>query len=196
MLPARLAPALALAVACAAPRTPSPAPVAPIPPLPRSSIAAVLAHAGELGLAPDEVEALERIDADLQRRLDAIAAARPAQGEGRRHVPAGTPAQAGAGESGAPPSDAPARSPAREALPEGAAGHGHGGGAGHARSARGEPQGEPTSGAARVDAEDTRAFLDAEQRLAPAQRERARAIAEAYREARYDAAHTGESTAR
>ena len=45
----------------------------PAPPLlPRSSIAAVLAHRGELGLDDAEVKSLEERDAALQKRLAEI----------------------------------------------------------------------------------------------------------------------------
>ncbi|HTN52375.1 MAG TPA: hypothetical protein VML50_08245 [Anaeromyxobacter sp.] len=153
--------ALGLACARAAPvPAPHPAP-APAPRLPRSSIAAVLEHRAELALDEAQVARLEEAERGLEKELAAVPGSRPA-------APVGAPA----GEAARPP------------------GRGHGGGGGegqgkHGGRGQGSPGGQDPD--QRRDDADTRAFLQVEEVFRPEQRERAREIAEAYREARYDA---------
>jgi hypothetical protein len=104
--------------------------------LPRSSVAAVLAHRGELGLDDAQVKRLERIDEDLQRRNAELPAAPPPDRSGTRR-------------------------------------------------ARGE-QRRPADPERFRNDNDTAAYLEAEQVLRPEQRDRAREIAEKYREELYD----------
>lgn len=151
------------------------------PPLPRSSIAAVLAHRGELGLDDAEVKQLEARDAALQHQADELrqrAGAPPGHGARRAEGPG--PAEA----RGAPG----AQSPASTALPEGlagGAGH-HGGGRGGRRPGGDAPARDPAARAAAVqtqlDDADTAAWLAAEPLLREEKREPARAVAEQYRE--------------
>lgn len=184
------------------------APVAPEPPvdeppLPRSSIVAVLAHRGELGLSDEQAAALEQADAELQVQLARLRS----EGGAPAHGSIAAPGHGGAPAGGMPPVGGPgAGGPAGasggkpggfgmnmgpggfQASP---AGGGMGGGPGPAGAA---PPGAPPGAGrrdpvkaeqaleARFDDADTRAFLKAEAALTPAQRDRAREIAGAYRE--------------
>jgi hypothetical protein len=137
---------------------PSSASPAPPLPLPRSSIAAVLAHRGELGLEAAQVKQLEARDgalqkeiADLRERLAAVPSRGRAGGGGR-----------GGG---------------------GGMGGRHGGGGGRAAQ---DPAARASDLQAKIDDADTSAWLAAEALLQESQRERARAIAEKYREALAD----------
>jgi hypothetical protein len=160
--------------ACAAPRpAPSPSPAEPAKLLPRSSVAAVLAHRTELGLDDDQVRKLEAIDEDLQRRNAALGS--------RSTSSAGDSPRAGA-------------SPSEGARPgsEGASGEGSGGHRGGRRGAGGGPGSREDHGRTAVDPErisdqnDTAAYYRAEEVLRPEQRDRARELAESYREDLYD----------
>jgi hypothetical protein len=162
---------------------------APASPLPRSSIAAVLAHRGELGLSDAEVTALEERDVALQKHLSEIrephgANERSAPGEGATRLGkrAGDDAQG-------------ARAPSDNALPEGAVGANGGqrhrsGRHGARTSADGRPD-DPAGRASRLqmqlDNADTEAWLAAEVLLPEEKRARARDVAEKYREALADA---------
>lgn len=160
--------------------------VPPAPPaarlLPRSSIAAVLARRGELGLGDAQVKQLEEREAALQRQLGEIR-----QGSGAR--PPGGPGQpegrADRGGAGSRPGDDHA--PASEAR----GGQGRGGGRHGSRGAgRAAPADSPAARSAelqqRLDDADTAAWVAAEELLPEAQREPARAVAERYREALAD----------
>jgi hypothetical protein len=134
---------LALLLAGAAAPAEEPSSRAPPKLLPRSSLAAVLAHRAELGLDDDQVRRLERLDDDLQRRNAELPAAAP---EGRPGDRRGPGPAGGRGEPRRPPAD-----------PE------------RVRSDN-----------------DTAAYLQAEEILRPEQRDRAREIAERYREELFD----------
>jgi len=166
--PLALAGCLALAQAAEAP------PASPAP-LPRSSIAAVLARRGELGLTDAEVSQLEKRDAALQDRVAQLrqAAASPGpKGSGKGGAPAGGPPSS--------PGDGP---------PHGGGRPGGDGGGRHGERSAQQPH-DPASRAAaleaRIDDADTEAWLSAEAALDPSRRERAREVAEKYREALAD----------
>jgi hypothetical protein len=141
-----------------------------LPPLPRSSIAAVLLHRQELALDDDQVREMLEIDQKLADRNAALRSAPPAD-------------------------DKPAKPPA------GGAGRGAGGGLHMAggRAAMGgmgapAPPKPRSDGSAhpprnlqdRIDDNDTKAYLEAEQVLRPEQIEPARDFAEKYREELFD----------
>jgi hypothetical protein len=189
---------LVLAFLCACASAPDPVPADPVPadpapggarpppgPLPRSSIAAVLLHGGELGLDPAQIEALAERDAALAARLDRVRSelgAARAPGEGGGRAPgAGSERGARGGGRGGP------------GGPSGGNGGGMGPpGAGPPAQGGGGPpdrDGARAALAARADDEDTRAWLGAEALLRPEQREAARTIASEYRAARYDLLH-------
>jgi hypothetical protein len=133
---ARRLAAVALLAAGSQAASAEPSPKGPAKLLPRSSVAAVLAHRGELGLDGDQVKRLERIDDDLQRRNAELPAAPPPERSGGRR-------------------------------------------------ARGE-QRRPADPDRIRNENDTAAYFEAEQVLRPEQRDRAREIAEKYREELYD----------
>jgi hypothetical protein len=134
-------------------------------------VAAVLGHRAELGLDEEQVARLQSIDDDLQER-QAARAARP-------------PAKASTGSDG-PPAGAPPAPRPGAAEDAGAGGMGRHRG-GHRGTPGGPDGGRGTAGPQRTwDDEDTAAYLRAEQILRPDQRDRAREIAEQYREELYD----------
>lgn len=138
--------------------------------LPRSSVAAVLAHRLELGIDDEQVRRLEAIDDQLQRQNAALTN-RPAPG------------------SAAGPVTAPGGSPPGDARPgSGSAGEGMGRHRGGRRGVPGRagPGDERRDAVRTADDNDTAAYLQAEQVLRPEQRDRAREIAERYREELYD----------
>jgi hypothetical protein len=155
-------PAALLLAACAASR---PSTVSPPPPsrpailLPKSSIAAVLAHRSELGLDEEQVRRLEAIDATLQKQQLGVGAPTPSS------AAAGPRPGAGADAGGDPPSR-------KGRHREGGSGRG-----------RRDPDRAPET---TWDENDTAAYYRAEQILGPEQRDRAREIAELYREELYD----------
>ena len=116
----------ALSVACALVLGAGPQlfPAAPSIPLPRSSIAAVLAHRGELGLGEAQVTQLEQRDAALQEQIAELrqrfAATRSRREGGWKRT---EPRSSTSADDPAPPI-----SPTASALPEGASGDGHRGG--------------------------------------------------------------------
>jgi hypothetical protein len=149
---------------------------APIP-LPRSSIAAVLAQGGTLGLTAEQVKELEKRDAALQKEQASIREkyAPPEGGTERSPV-----SFAGPG-GGAPPGSGPA-APAAGAVPGG----GGPGGRGKPPPAKRPKAEDPSSRAARMTQElddaDTHAWLEVAARLPPALEEKATAVAARYRE--------------
>jgi hypothetical protein len=167
----RLGAVLAFACACGPSlRDPKPAPPPPpgsLPPLPRSSIAAVLDHKQELGLTVVQVGQLEDLDERLAQRNAAL-----------RDAPAGPqtkPSPAKPSQSGGPTMTGGGRGGMRM-------GRGSRGGALNPERAR-----PPESIEERIDDNDTHAYLEAEGIvLIPEQQERAREIAEDYREKLYD----------
>lgn len=173
--------ALLLAFACAAsPRQPR-QPLTPRPPpqMPRSSVAAVLAYAHELDLAPEQIQALRSIDEQLASQQGAI--------RGPRHEAA--PARPEDGDRGMPLAGG-------EMHGQRGGGRGIGGERGGPRGGRQE--GKATKAAADPEQiwndNDTAAYLAAEDVLRPDQRARARAIAEAYREQLYEVREVGRRT--
>ena len=162
---------------------PTQAPVDPstLPPLPRSSLAAVILHRSELGLTDDQVRELEQIDRrreseDAAVRADLAAKAKPA-------TTSPTSGGGGTGNAG------------------GATGSGMGGGRmggmrggrmGGGRGFRAPSNNGPSSGQRAVkledllDDDDTKAYLDGEEVLTEPQREQAREIASDYRAQIYD----------
>jgi hypothetical protein len=177
--------ALALAGRFLLAADPAPAPAAATPP--RSSIAAVLEHRGELGLTEAEVRELEKRDDALARQQEDLREQSPPSRRGSGSGSGGQrPSQA---ERGAQP-----LSPTARALPEGTGGGGrHGGGLGgghrgEGRSSAGtqDPAARAAALQSKLDDADTAAWLSAEDVLDPSRRERARDVAERYREALAD----------
>ena len=169
----------AATAATAAPPPPAKAP----PPLPRSSIAAVVQHRGELGLTDQQIDAMETRDREREEEDRAVRA-----DDEKRRKAAQEAAQSGANARNAAP---PGRMPGGgmrgggmpgAGMPGGGMGGPHGGhppGGG-----AGTPQGDSLED--RLDADDTKAYLDIEDLLTPAQREPAREIASDFRAQLYD----------
>jgi hypothetical protein len=134
-----------------------------LPPLPRSSIAAVLAHRAELHLSEDQVQWLQSRDDRLEKDNAAI---REAMAQRKKQLGHGETDPFGAGMG------AGSRG--------GRGGHSMGG-------ARGKPANDPLHAAQdQLDDNDTKAYLDAENLLTEEQRRRAREIAERFREELWD----------
>ena len=172
MTPSSLALACAVLLGAEAPAT-SPGPGGP---LPRSSIAAVLAHRGDLGLTDAEVSELEKRDEALQKQVAKI----------REEFPGSSHGSGGPGGTGAGPSP-------MAAPPEGGGGGHHGGGGGgrHHDGSGGSSGRQDSAGRgavlrSRLDDADTTAWLAAETVIAESRREKARDVAERYREALAD----------
>jgi hypothetical protein len=172
-----LAPAL---LSCAHEKPAPAVDVSSLPPLPRSSIAAVVQARAKLGLTDDQVRDLEEID---QARVKADAAVTDEAAQKQKAAQA-----AGASAAGGPPA-----SGARGGGMGGGGPHGggmRGGGMGGRRGPRASP--EAANGTApatlqdRLDENDTKAFLDAEQVLTEVQRDPAREIASDYRAQLYE----------
>jgi hypothetical protein len=185
MAPPGLVVALVLVLAA----DPQPTAGAPALPLPRSSIAAVLAHRGELGLSDAQLKQLEARDAALQKQVDDLRQQLAGTSSRRRDGGARREGGSGASEGATPPP------PTANAWPEGTGGAGghRANGMGGRRGLGGRSAGNPRDPAARaaalqaeIDDADTAAWLSAEALLQESQRERARDIAEKYREALAD----------
>ena len=149
---------LVLVIGCA---TAAPAPQA-LKPLPRSSVAALIGHTGELELDPKQVAELTAIDDQLERdcallreRLQTIVDKQPRYADDDRLT--GGASQRGSGYSGRPGPPPPGKEP-------------------------------DIAGALlqALDDKDTQAYLQAEEALSEPQREKARAIAGKYREDLWD----------
>jgi len=177
---------LLLLAACAhapAEDAPSPAPTtpAPQPPLDHSSVAAVLAHRGELHLSDDQIQKLEGIDRELLAKNEAIRA------EGSAVHKANTTASSV--QRSDPSMTRPTTDPTASGAGRMGGGRGMGMGGGHRRGSMGggaagdSKHPDPES---RMDENDTDAYFDAEALLSESQRPRAREIAEEYREQLYD----------
>lgn len=183
--------ALALVAALAAcastpkPAAQPPAPASSLPPLPRSSIAAVVQHRGELGLTDEQVRQMEVRDQQRETEdaaiRDELAKRRAAKAGAQGSSSGASPSAAGGGGSGG-------------GMRGGGMGMGggmRGGGMRGGRMPRG-PAGEGSKGNPeataqdRMDENDTKAYLDAEGVLTDAQKAKARDIAEDYREQLYD----------
>jgi hypothetical protein len=197
---ARLTALLVLPVACAEaplepaaqPASAAPAP-APKPPLFHSSVAAVLAHQGELQLTEAQTTKLGDIDRQMLAANEAIRAANQPGGNGKDKKTA-TPSSGKSSE--AAPGSAPTNNGQDSNSPGGGGGgHGPGGGGGRGMG-RGFRHGLPggsSSGEAKhpdaqaqMDENDTKAYFDAEALLSQEQQLKARDIAEAYREQLYE----------
>jgi hypothetical protein len=173
-----LAPAL---TACAHEKPSAPVDVASLPPLPRSSIAAVVQQRAKLGLTDDEVRDLEELDQAREKAnaafMDEVAQKQKAAQAASTSAGSGPPA--GGGQGG------------------GMGGGGMRGGGmrgGGMGGRRGPQQGAseaanataPATVQDRLDENDTKAFFDAEQVLTEAQRDPAREIASDYRAQLYE----------
>lgn len=169
---------LLLVFACVAPPRQPRAPLTlhPPPQMPRSSVAAVLAHGHELDLAPEQVQALRSIDEQLASQQRTI---RVPQREA-------APAHPGEGKRGEPFAGG-------EMPGQRGGGRGIGGERGGHRGERqeGTTTKAPADPRQIWDDNDTAAYLAAEGVLRPDQRDRARAIAEAYREQLYEVREVG-----
>lgn len=171
-------------VSCAHDEPPTPTNVASLPPLPRSSIAAVVQQRATLKLTDDQVRDLEALDQDREKANAALleevaqkqkASAAGSSGSGGARNAPSTGGMTGGGMNGG-----------------GMRGGGmRGGGMG---GRRGAPVASHPSAAGpdaatvqdRLDENDTKAFLDAEQVLSDAQRDPAREIASDYRAQLYE----------
>jgi hypothetical protein len=148
-------------------------------PLPRSSIAAVLARRGAIGLTATQVALLEKRDADLQREREAIM---------ERHKPPAedVPKKAGLTFDG-PGKSGGAGGPSGGGPPGGGPGGMGGGRPGGVPPGVREKNADPTNGMARMGQEfdnaDTRAWLEVAAQLPPEIEERATEVASQYREA-------------
>ena len=161
---ARASVALALALsACAKAPGPAPAtPAAALAPLPRSSIAAVVLHRGELGLTDDQVRQLELID---QRREAEDAAIRDELAKHHAQKAAGQAPASGGGASSA--SGSPAGGGNGGGMRGGGMGMGRGGGMrGRMPRASGTDATKGANAEAtaqdRMDDDDTKAYLEGE----------------------------------
>ena len=150
-----------------------------------SSVEAVLTHSDELRLTAEQVVALSAIDQRLRAENESIASRKveggkasggsPPAGSGNPGAQGSTPSpQGGAGNSGGP-------------------GGRMGGGRGRGRMPMGGSNGSPAPGGhtaksmeERMDENDSKAYFDAEEILDASQRERAREVAEDYRERLFD----------
>jgi len=180
---------LSVAMCMAACASPAPPPVSVAakpsssPPLPRSSIAAVVLRRAELGLTDAQVGEMEQID---RKREEEDVAARDELEKERKQAASGRPAGPGPG--------------AGAAAPQGMRGGGMGGGGMRGGGMRGGRMGggipAGSSGVKktdrqatledRLDDNDTKAYLDAESVLTESQKGRARDIASDYREQLYE----------
>ena len=144
----------------------------PLPPLPRSSIAAVVQQRAKLALTDDQVRDLEEIDHEREK-ADSALTDEVAQKQ--------KAAQAAAASAGNGP-------PAGGGRGGGMRGGGmRGGGMGGRRGPPpGNEAGAPVTLQDRLDENDTKAFLDAEQVLTEAQRDLASEIASDYRAQLYE----------
>jgi len=183
----RLALSFALCtVACASPAKPAAsvaASPATSPPLPRSSIAAVVSRRAELGLTDEQVGEMERID---QKREEENAVTREELEKERKQAASGRPAGPGSGGG-------PSASQGMRGRGMGGGMHGggmHGGRMGGGAPASGSGDAKKTNRQSaledRLDENDTKAYLDAEDVLTEAQKPRARDIASDYREQLYE----------
>lgn len=183
---------VALMVACTHHPTPAPVDPATLPPLPRSSLAAVILHRSELGLTDDQVRELEQID---QRREAEDAAARAALAPKAKSATASPNSGGGTGNAASggttAPSGAPAGGPSGSGMGGGRMGGMRGGRMG-GRGLRAPDNNGPSSGQRaarledRLEDDDTKAYLDGEELLTEPQREQAREIASDYRAQIYD----------
>jgi len=150
------------AASCAATNPkPSPSPsTAELPPLPRSSIAAVLEHRAELELTDEQIRRLQELDDRLDKENAAI----------RKNVT----------QNKEPPTQME-----RGGFAGGMGRRSHGGGAGRSSAGGGGASNDPArpkSPMQLMDDNDTSAYLEAETALTEAQRHRAREIASRFRE--------------
>ncbi len=178
-----------IAMACApAAVGPPAASLAPLPPLPRSSIAAVLGHRSELHLTEDQVKRLQDLDDDLDANQSAV----------RAQLALGPP------DGGEIPEPEPPKKTDDDQM-GGAGGMGAMGGMGGAMGGMGGAPSHKGSGdpsppkppgptqaqkradlLRRIDDNDTNAYLQAEDVLTEEQKPLARRVASKYRADLYD----------
>jgi hypothetical protein len=158
---------------------------AQLPELPRSSIAAVIGRRQELGLTDDQVRDLELRDLERQKEdatvLDEVARKRKSAADARAAGQGGGGAAQGTGN---PSGGMRGGGMGGGMRGGGMGGRGPRGGAG--RSSAPAPEISEASIQDRLDANDTKAFLDAESSLADGQKDRAREIASDFREKLYE----------
>jgi hypothetical protein len=166
---------LACATAKPVPLPPDPA---TLPPLPPSSLSAVLAHRGELDLTDDQVRLLQRLDDHLQDENAAI------QAEAKKEPP---PEKRKREEPTPRADDSQFNPPSGMGMGMGGRGGGRHSGAQQSKSIAPTPTPSDKSVEERLDDNDTEAYENAERSvLTKAQTERAREIAEKYREELFD----------
>lgn len=183
--------AMALAGAAAAcTHDPPPAPVDPatLPPLPRSSLAAVILRRAELNLDDDQVRELERLDRERESQ-DAAVRAELA----RKSKPPDTGGSSNGSSAAGGSNGSTANAPTGAGMGAGRRGGGMrggrmGGGRGmRATSAAGPSEADRSARLEdRLDEDDTKAYLDGEELLTAPQRDQAREIASDYRAQLYD----------
>ena len=151
---------------------PQPVDVSKLPPLPASSIAAVIEHRQELALTDDQVRRLQDLD---NQRVRADQATTEKSEQHKEAQPAQRPANAGTGGRGM-----------GSGMGMGRRGMGMRGG-GYSRGSSGGNDRQPRTLQDRLDDDDTNAYLTAEEEvLMPSQRPRAHEIAEDFREQQYE----------
>jgi hypothetical protein len=159
-----------LAAACAH-EQPRPLDLSKLPPLPRSSIAAVIEQRDALGLTGDQVQRLSELD-DQRARVDQEIRSKAGEAKPTSSTTQQQSAAAGSGQRGAG---------------SGHMGRGRRGSGFTHREAGDGSASAPRSLQDRLDDIDTDSYLDAEQSvLTPAQRPAARLIAEDFREHLYE----------
>jgi hypothetical protein len=196
---------LGCATSPATPVPPVPAAAAPAVPLPRSSIAAVLAHRTELALTAEQEARLGSAEASLEVEVERVMRERPVpaapvrppptRSTGPGGPPPGSPGQAAFGAPGTPGTPGMSAMPGMTGSYSGGKaaltpGMGPGSAPGGPQSTPAGPRAAPSAQAQldqQLDDLDTAAWLKVEPVLSPAQLERAREIAGDYRAARFEA---------
>lgn len=154
-----------------------------MPRLPRSSIAAVVLHRAEIGLTDEQVSEMEQLDQKRETENAAIRDELGKKSQQGRSVPSSN-SRVGNGS-------AASQGMQGSGMGGGMRGGGmHGGRMGGRSAPPGAGSGKEADGATaledRLDANDTKAYLDAENVLTEAQKARAREIASDYREQLYE----------
>ena len=148
-------------------------------PAARSSVAAVLAHRGDLELTDDQIQKLEVLDEQVQKANSSIETNLKAAMEKRK--------AAGNSQGAGPDQGAMGRGGGMGGGMGGRGGAGAGGGRrGSGRVATENLDGPVEKARQEMDGNDARAFEEAEGLLTDAQKPRAEELAEKYREELYD----------
>jgi hypothetical protein len=157
-------------------------PQAPLPPLPRSSIAAVLEHREELALNDEQVTRLQNLDDELARSNQAVRD----ELDRRKKEASQASSSSNDSSSGGDPFSSGGRG---GGMGGGGMGGGRMGGGGGRHRGGGNAAAATPSADDKIDENDTRAYLEAEGTLTEEQRPKAREIASKYREQLYNRRH-------